>query len=95
MRQWVYIESHQYKTSTYHADVPFEIFVMFKKMFREPLFRSPSLISCAREFRLEELERRSLVKKMVKVLKREWEKAEGHIPNKKKKSREGSSSKKA
>lgn len=68
-RQRVLHREGQYKTSTHHADVPSETYVMFKKIFHEPLFSSPSLIPYSHEFNRKELERRALVKRMVKEMK--------------------------
>lgn len=70
LRQRVYIQIGRYKILPNHADVPYQISVMFGKIFRETLFYSPYLILYGHEFKCKELDRGALVKEVVKGLKR-------------------------
>lgn len=93
LRQRIYIKEGRYKTATHHVDVSYQISILFEKVFRETFYYFPYVIPYAHKWKHEELERRSFIRKTVKILEEERKKTEGcGTTKKKRKSGEGGSS---
>lgn len=60
-------------TTTHHADVSYQISILFKKVFPVTLYCSSSLISYTLKWKQKELERRAFVRKTMEMRAEERE----------------------